>query len=332
MKGLSTWQLIKDSLDSTVPVMLLYVLESRGSSPGRQGFFMAVTAEGKMEGSIGGGMMEHKLVEKARSRLQDAGGWLPDAEIIKQVHDKAAAKNQSGMICSGEQTVLLYQVQKNEAGVIKQIIDCLFHQQTAMLKLSPAGIEFNAHDFPKDFLFHYNSDEDWLYRQRLGCQNHLYIIGGGHCALALSNLMRSLDFYIHVFDDRQGLHTMQQNEAAHKKATVDDYSELSSLIPSGQNIYVVIMTFGYRTDDVAVRPLLNKEFKYIGVLGSKSKIKKMFAAYRQEGIDENKLLAFHAPVGLAIKSETPEEIAVSIAAEIIACKNAASLQGKLSYI
>ena len=69
-KQLAVWQAIKDSLQAEIPVMLLYVLESKGSSPGRQGFFMAVTAEGKMEGSIGGGIMEHKFVEMAREKLQ----------------------------------------------------------------------------------------------------------------------------------------------------------------------------------------------------------------------------------------------------------------------
>lgn len=333
MKGLSTWQLIKDSVDGDVPVVLLYVLESRGSSPGRQGFFMAVTANGKMEGSIGGGMMEHKLVEKAKRQLQVASssprlrrasnGCLQDAEIIKQVHDKAAAKNQSGMICSGEQTVLLYHVQKRDAAAIQQVIHCLQKLQRGTLKLSTIGIEFDTGDSPNQFLFQYNSDKDWLYQQRLGYQNHLYIIGSGHCALALSNLMRSLHFYVHVFDNREDLHTMQQNSSAHKKTIISDYSELGSLISSGQNNYVVIMTVGYRSDDIAIRSLLGKEFRYIGVLGSRSKIKKMFAAYHAEGIDENKLQVIHAPVGLAINSQTPEEIAVSIAAQIIAVKNGA---------
>ena len=68
--SLKTWNLIWQSLERTVPVMLLYVLESKGSSPGRRGFFMAVNAKGEMEGSIGGGIMEHKFVELAKERLR----------------------------------------------------------------------------------------------------------------------------------------------------------------------------------------------------------------------------------------------------------------------
>ena len=81
------------------------------------------------------------------------------------------------------------------------------------------------------------------------------------------------------------------------------------------------MTFGYRTDDVALKALLGKEFKYIGLLGSKYKVEKMFDDYRKEGVKEEWLQRIHTPVGLAIKSQTPEEIAVSIAAEIIRVKN-----------
>ena len=102
---------------------------------------------------------------------------------------------------------------------------------------------------------------------------------------------------------------------------VNDYTALSNLIPSGPNQYVVIMTFGYRSDDIALRALLNKPFNYIGVLGSKTKMEKMFAEYRNDGINEEALQRIHSPIGLDINSQTPEEIAVSIAAEIIRVKN-----------
>src|SRR5213075_135430 len=97
-KQLLPWRLIADSLQQHIPVMLLYVLESSGSSPGRQGFFMAVNANGEMEGSIGGGMMEHKFVEMARERLKNIEQGTRNnkqGSIRKQVHDKSAAKDQS---------------------------------------------------------------------------------------------------------------------------------------------------------------------------------------------------------------------------------------------
>jgi xanthine dehydrogenase accessory factor len=130
-----------------------------------------------------------------------------------------------------------------------------------------------------------------------------------------------MDFYIHVYDERKVLKTILENKSVHEKYFVNDYSELSELIIDGKNHYVVIMTFGYRTDDIALKAVINKQFKYVGVLGSKKKMEKLFADYRNEGISESVLQQIHTPIGLDIKSQTPEEIAVSIAAEIIKVKN-----------
>ena len=169
--------------------------------------------------------------------------------------------------------------------------------------------------------FEMKSEDDWLYKEKTGYKNHLFVIGGGHCALAFSKLMSSMDFYIRVYDERKNLKTMKENDSVHEKHVVNDYAELNKLIPSGNNHYVVIMTFGYRTDDVAVKALLDKQFRYLGLLGSQTKIEKMFDDYRNEGVSEEFLQMIHTPIGLPIKSQTPEEIAVSIAAEIIKIKN-----------
>jgi xanthine dehydrogenase accessory factor len=328
MKNTITWKLIAQSLEHEVPVMLLYVLESSGSSPGRQGFFMAVNANGEMEGSIGGGIMEHKFVEMAKKSLEP-GVWSrePEAEIRKQFHDKSAGKDQSGMICSGEQTISLYKIKKTDSVHIQNIIASLEQHKNGTLILSPDGIQFN-NDIPvNDFDFTFQSEDNWLYKEKTGYKNQLFIIGGGHCALAFSTLMRSMDFYTRMYDERKDLKTMVENNAAHEKYFVNDYTELKNMIPSGNNHYVVIMTFGYRSDDIALKALLEKEFKYFGLLGSKNKIEKMFDDYRKEGVAEEKLQRIHTPIGLTIKSQTPEEIAVSIAAEIIKVKNSLATNG-----
>jgi len=321
MKNIATWNLISNSLDKAIPVMLLYVLESSGSSPGRQGFFMCVNERGEMEGSIGGGIMEHKFVEMAKEKLKMETEEKRTIAIKKQFHDKLAATNQSGMICSGEQTILLYSIQQQDATVIQRIIHSLEQNQNGTLTLSPSGIGFSETVPENDFQLEIRSEQDWNYIEKTGYKSELFIIGGGHCALALSKLMRQMDFYIRVFDDRAALKTMLENDAAHEKYFLKSYSELKELIPSGSGHYVVIMTWGFRTDDTAIRALLEKEFRFFGVLGSQFKIRKMISEYRSGGIKEEFLQHIHAPAGLYIKSQTPEEIAVSIAAAIIAVKN-----------
>jgi xanthine dehydrogenase accessory factor len=318
MQQLKIWRLIQKWLEQNIPVMLLYVLESSGSSPGRQGFFMAVTANGDMAGSIGGGIMEHKFVELAREKLVVGSR---ESGVRKQIHDKVAERNQSGMICSGEQTILLYPVQQKDSAAVQNIISSLEQFQNGELTLSPEGITFNNEMPVKDFMFEMISEDNWVYKEMTGYKNQLFIIGGGHCALAFSKLMRSMDFYIRVYDERPDLKTMLENDAAHEQHFINGYEELEQLVPAGHSIYVVIMTFGYRTDDIAVKALLGKHFKYLGLLGSKKKIEKMFDDYRNAGINEEWLQRIHTPVGLPIKSQTPEEIAISIAAEIIRVKN-----------
>ena len=282
---------------------------------------MAVNANSEMAGSIGGGIMEHKLVEMAKDRLRVQSSASGETEVRIQIHDKAAPRNQSGMICSGEQSILLYSVNKKDEETVERIISSLKQNTNGELRLSPLGMEFSASVPEKDFQFSMTSEQDWEYTEKTGYKNQLFIIGGGHCALALSKLMSGMDFYVRVYDERKDLKTMLDNHSAHEKHFVDNYAELSRIIPAGNSHYVVIMTFGYRTDDVALRALIGKEFNYLGLLGSKAKIEEMFDDYRTGGIAEEWLRRIYTPIGLPIKSQTPEEIAVSIAAEIIKVKN-----------
>jgi xanthine dehydrogenase accessory factor len=318
-KQLVTWELINKSLRQNIPVMLLYVLDSNGSSPGRQGFFMAVNKAGEVHGSIGGGIMEHKFIELAKEQL---GHFATSYSIHRQIHDKNAPKNQSGMICSGDQTILMYKLLPESITAVNKIISCLQQNRQGILQLSPLGLEFTSElHGDAEYTFHMQSELDWSYKEKIGYKDFLYIVGGGHCSLALSDMMRKLDFYVHVFEDRTDVHTLHLNTAAHEKTVVNDYSQLKVMIPSGDRHYVVIMTVGYRTDDIAIRALLHKSFKYCGVLGSAAKLEKLFAVYRAEGISEALLEKLHAPIGLDINSQTPEEIAVSIAAQIILVKH-----------
>lgn len=317
-RHLKIWKFILNSLQQNVSVMLLYVLESNGSSPGRQGFFMGINAKHEMEGSIGGGIMEYKFVETAKDKLKED---ITETILKKQFHDKSAPSNQSGMICSGDQTVLIYKVQKSDTYAIEDIVQCLELNKTGCLELTIGGIQYHPDEPATTYDYTFYDEINWVYREKIGWQNHLYVIGAGHCSLPFCNLMSMLNFYVHLYDDRGNLKTFEENRYAHEKVVVESYTQLENIIPSDENAYVVIMTFGYRTDDIALRSLINKKFKYLGMLGSKTKIEKMFGQYALEGIANGLLSHIYAPVGLQIKSETPEEIAVSIAAEIIAVKN-----------
>ncbi|MEP6849346.1 MAG: XdhC family protein [Acidobacteriota bacterium] len=337
-KDLELWQFIADRLKQDQAVMLLVVAESSGSSPGRQGYKMAVGADGELFGSIGGGMMEVSLVEQSRSILSEppalVGGQLQKPArsngiantsiIAEQVHRKDSP-NASGMICSGKQTVIFRILQPSDEGSALTIIGALETRNADFLSMSPAlfGIEARGIEGRViDFEFERESNTEYVYRERLGFKNDLYIVGGGHCALALSELMSKMDFYIRLFDDRPALNTIAKNHFAHEIRILKHYETVAHLIPSGDLSYVVVMTLGYRSDEIVIRSLLQSDLKYLGVLGSKAKMRTLLKALENEGFPPENLAAIHTPIGLAINSRTPEEIAISIAAEIISVKNA----------
>ena len=314
MKELALWKFVLENLTNKKPVIFMCVVESNGSSPGRQGFKMAVT-EKELCGSIGGGIMEHKFVETAKEILRKQSEELI---VKKQIHSKNVSNNQSGMICSGEQTLAVYPVKENHLIVIDKIVDALERNLPITFQFSAEGFSIinNSESVPTKT---FEQTADWKYSERIGFVNYLHIIGGGHVSLAFSRLMHDLNFHITVYDDREDLNTMQKNIYAHEKLFVN-YENIHELIPDG-NDFVVIMTFGYRTDGIVLRKLIHKEFRYLGLLGSKAKIDKMLQELKEEGIDEKIIKSIHAPVGIQINSQTPEEIAVSIAAEIIKLKN-----------
>ena len=315
MKESRLWFFMQEQVLKGKAVQFLCVLESSGSSPGRQGFKMAVTEDDLM-GSIGGGIMEFKFVETARDLIKKN---KEETLVKKQVHAKNSSY-QSGMICSGEQTIVIYPVTE-DADTLFRIAKAIEGNVSGVLQLTPDGFAFFENEnMEGTSTFEKTSDAVWIYREKTGYKNYLYIIGGGHVSLALSRLMHNLDFYIKIFDDRKDLNTFMNNDFVHEKELVN-YDAIGKLIPEGNNNYVVIMTFGYRSDSVVLRQLIKKNFKYLGLLGSKAKVKKMLEELRDEGVDEKYIKQLHAPIGLQIKSETPEEIAVSIAAEIIQEKN-----------
>ena len=306
------WRFAAEKLKRNESVMMLVVAESSGSSPGRQGFKMAVAAD-EICGSIGGGVMEVRLAELAKGKSEFA--------IVEQVHRKSSA-NSSGMICSGRQTVIFYRFDSSHLKTIREIIRTIENGQPKVLQISNFKFQISdrrAEDF--DFKFEQRGVNNFIYREKLGFKNRLFIIGGGHCALALSELMSKMDFHISLFDDRPNLNTLEKNKFAHAKQIIESYCEIDEFIGSGANHFVVVMTLGYKTDEVVIRQLLDKKFKYFGVLGSRAKMTTLLKDLRKEGFAEEKLNRIRTPIGLPINSRTPEEIAVSIAAEIIRVKN-----------
>jgi len=318
MKDNNVWQLIYDCLHKDIPVVLLIVVESDGSTPGRVGFKIAVAADGTSAGTIGGGTLEYQFIKKAQASLKN-GDSVP--VLLRQIHNHEATTNRSSMICGGMQTIVLFPCQKSEFATLQRLVQSLENRERGTLHLSPAGISFtpNQHN-AEHYQFRFDAENEWLYEEKVGLMNTAYIIGGGHVGLALSRILAMLDFYIVVLDERADVNTLKNNTVAHEKITVS-YQEIRQHIPDGSQNYAVIMTPNHQADKRVLRQLLDKKLCYLGMMGSASKVNEIFEELRHEGVSSARLQQLHAPIGLSIKSHTPTEIAISIAAEIIAVKN-----------
>lgn len=317
---MDVWKFILNKLLSSQQVMLLVVLESEGSSPGRQGFKMAVAADGEICGTIGGGIMEHKLVEKAKAMLQQKKKAVL---LTRQHHDKEHASQQSGMICSGSQLnafIPLHSGVAHPIETIKKIITA----EKIIIQLSPKGLDIVDRS---EKGLQYHSETDWSYSEAINVQPVIHIIGGGHVGLALSELMHYLGFYIKLYDDRTELNTIVANSFAHEKHVVD-YETIGTQFDKTESDFVVIVTVGYRTDKTVLKQLINRSFYYVGLLGSDHKINQLLDEFRKDGVPAELIQKVHTPIGINIFSKTAKEIAVSIAAEIIREKNKALPTGR----
>ncbi len=306
------WKRTLQKLEENNRVILLLVVSHKGSSPGKQGFKMIVSEDGYITGSIGGGRTEFELVEEAR-RLFYSKELKPFFQ--NQIH-REDDNESSGMICSGEQLVLFYPLNKDQAHIIRKIIE----NKTGILSIDENTFKLEENNnMDSDFYFQ-QTGKNWIYKEKIDRKSKLYIIGGGHVGLAVSKLFSMLDFHITVFESRTGINTFKENDYADEKFIID-YQYISDLIPEDEKTFVLILTHGYNIDRDILGKLLKKNYRYIGMLGSKSKVRQTFKTLQNQGFSPGQLSKVDAPVGIPIGSKTPEEIAVSIAAKIISLQN-----------
>lgn len=144
--------------------------------------------------------------------------------------------------------------------------------------------------------------------------DRLFIIGAGHCGSALAELASKTDFAVTMIDNRQ--ESLDADSLAPYQKLLSDYTDIQSVIGT-VNPWIVIMTHGHAHDQDVLRQCLDLPYRYLGMIGSKHKVAETFSRLRQAGISDQQLQNVHAPIGIPIGSRSPEEIAISIMAELI---------------
>ncbi len=154
----------------------------------------------------------------------------------------------------------------------------------------------------------------------LGTATPLYIIGAGHCAVELSALAGRCGFAVTVIDDRPEWANREKHPQAHT-SICQGYSDLEKHIAFSEDAFIVIMTHQHLHDEEALRYCIRRKWRYLGMIGSRRKVGLLFDKLAAEGVEPSVLGRVRAPIGLDIGSETPAEIAVSIAAQLIEVRN-----------
>lgn len=190
----------------------------------------------------------------------------------------------------------------------------------------------------RPFLVHYDLNDDFAQDSGLVCGGQmdvfiepllpapdLFIVGAGHVGFHLGRTAAATGFTVHVIDDREAFANRERFPDA-AEVIVDDVGAWLAEAPLPPGSYVVVVTRGHRHDLEAVRALATRDVRYVGLIGSRAKVARISEQLALEGGDPTLLARVHAPIGIDIGAVTPEEIAVSILAELIAVR-----YGKLRY-
>ena len=163
-----------------------------------------------------------------------------------------------------------------------------------------------------------------VFGNMIGNLTNLCIFGGGHIAQSLAAIATQTGFNVTVVEDRPEFASYFQN-ARYIVCTPENYTAID---PAAHAEYIVICTRGHSTDDNALRYCLAKDHKYIGMIGSKTKVAEVFGRMQDDGITQTQLDRIYAPIGLDIADAYPNEIAIAILAEILLIKNNGNLRHK----
>jgi xanthine dehydrogenase accessory factor len=283
------------------PVAVCTLVRTRGSTPQKRGAVMVVLRDGTALGTIGGGCVEADVKARALRLLGERADRLIS---FKLDHDPGW---DDGLICGGAIDVAVQVVDSRErAAPFRAAREVLAGGQVATLAI----------DVPDE------SGQRQHFEQPVEPAPLLLIAGAGHVGAALAQIGAQIDFRVGVIDDRADLATPQRLGAA-AKCIIGPIDQELARYPIDQRSYVVVVTRGHRHDASALAAVIRSPAKYVGLIGSKRKVIQLFGDLRQQGVEPEMLQRVHAPIGLDIGAITPAEIAVSVAAELIAVRREA---------
>lgn len=322
------YRILLERMERNTDTVLAFIAEGDGSIPRTTGAYMLVGKEGRIFGTIGGGNLEYQAV-------LHAGELLKQKKCEYREYDLGSGEGKGlGMVCGGRVKVCFYFVD-GSCGEQTALTEALAAQEQyrsywiffaldgtgirvlekEAWELLPAAQEKAGHCRIQEL------DGKTYYAEEFCYDGKVYLFGGGHLAQELVPVLHHLDFCCIVLDDREEYVDKALFPDAGQTMLVD-FTKLDEVLSIQKNDYLVIVTRGHRCDADAEAFALRTDASYIGVVGSRRKTKYVRDKLEAQGFTKEQLDSVYAPIGIEIGSETPAEIAISIAAQLIQIRSA----------
>jgi len=335
------YSILLNELDKGIPLAIATIVGTKGSTPQVQGVSAIFSENGLVSGTLGGGILEATAQEKASQAIAEKRSLHFEFDLDAGVSDAESA------ICGGKARILIDADPKKYINIFRNINNSLKKRQPGVLvtmipedktEILRYWIEKNTitDSVPEPELSKHKEEikkcleENQcyflkntysLFIEPIFPIPELIIAGAGHIGQAVSHLSSLLGFEVTVIDDRPEFCNMDKcPDADH--LIVENIAKAVQEIPKTPDTYIVIVTRGHQYDSDVLRQCIDSDAAYIGMIGSKRKIRLMRGKFIDEGWSTpSQFDHIHAPIGIEIGSKTVQEIAVSICAQLVLVRN-----------
>jgi xanthine dehydrogenase accessory factor len=339
---------IVKALEKKEKCVLATLINRKGSAPRAVGAKYLIKEDGTSLGSIGGGCVEAEVWQKAQKVMEEAKGEILHFDLTSE------QLAEGGLICGGNIDIFLEPLKEDflniyqEAARIRQkggsailatlvSVDGDFPEgegSKILMKTSGekvgsllGGVELEKKILgegelmvrekkPKVLVLSSENRKAEILLEPVFSESTVYIFGGGHISEQLAPLAMKVHFKVVVIDDRE-MFANRERFPEVDELIVSEFDKCFDQLNIDDSSYMVIVTRGHLFDGFVLEQAVKTNARYIGMIGSRQKIKTLYQNLMEKGISKDALNRVHAPIGLDINSETPEEIAVSIVAELI---------------
>ncbi len=339
-------QTIITKLTTGNPVVLISIISMEGSTPRESGTKMVVAADGNY-GTIGGSLLEAAVIQKARQILTTGKSVIMDFDLSGE------STSSPGMICGGKTQLLLDFMEPTTVNrtIFEEMYSRIkeghrfffvtkFIESREQLSVEGRCLIFSDGSIKGDMIITQSefpsiwekihliptttvlpTGKTKLVIDPVRRFKTIFCFGAGHVAVPTVHIAAMVGFQVVVIDDREEFANIQRFPEAAHICVINDFSRALAGLEIDEDSFIVIVTRGHTYDRIVLEQALKTRAGYIGMISSRTKRDAIYNTLLNEGIATPKdLERVYSPIGLPIGGDTPEEIAVSIAAELISVR------------